>query len=231
MPFWKKESPTLIKNGFHNHLINKALEEFTNSTVSFDALPKFESVPFQPLNKNYLNVVYLSNAIFSVVLAVGLTLFILFNEYVRENVIIWIVLLMGTIALLFWLSTVSFRKKGYALREKDVLFRKGILSTTTTVIPFNRIQHVAMHEGVFSRMYQLSELQVYTAGGSSSDLHIPGLPKEEAEQIKSFLLNKIEVLDSEPTVIEQPIFQEELAEVETPKETPESEVADENQNQ
>lgn len=171
------------------------MEEFTNSTVSFDSLPKFESVPFQPLNKNYLNVVYISNAIFSVVLAIGLTLLIIFNDFVRENVIIWVSILVGFIALLFWLSNVSFRKKGYALREKDILFRKGILSTTTTVIPFNRIQHVALHEGVFSRMYQLSELQVYTAGGSSSDLHIPGLPKEEAESIKSFLLNKITVLE------------------------------------
>jgi hypothetical protein len=40
-------------------------------------------------------------------------------------------------------------------------------------------------------MYQLSELQIYTAGGSSSDLHIPGLPKEQAEQMKTFLLQKI----------------------------------------
>ncbi|PKP17335.1 MAG: hypothetical protein CVU07_04355 [Bacteroidetes bacterium HGW-Bacteroidetes-23] len=173
------------------------MEEFTNSTVSFDSLPKFESVPFKPLNKNYLNVVYISNAIFSLVLAVGLTLFILFNETVRENVILWISILVLLIALLFWTSNISFRKKGYALREKDILFRKGILSTTTTIIPFNRIQHVALYEGFFSRMYQLSELQVYTAGGSSSDLHIPGLPKEEAESIKSFLLNKITVLEKE----------------------------------
>ena len=40
-------------------------------------------------------------------------------------------------------------------------------------------------------MYQLSELQIYTAGGSSSDMHISGLQKEEAERIKSFLLTKI----------------------------------------
>jgi membrane protein YdbS with pleckstrin-like domain len=93
--------------------------------------------------------------------------------------------------LQFWISYVGYRKKGYAVREKDILFRHGILSTTTTIIPFNRIQHVAIHEGFFSRMYDLSELQIYTAGGSSSDLHIPGLPKYEAEQIKTFLLNQI----------------------------------------
>jgi uncharacterized membrane protein YdbT with pleckstrin-like domain len=71
---------------------------------------------------------------------------------------------------------------------------------------------VALHEGVFSRMYQLTELQVYTAGGSSSDLHIPGLPKEEAERIKSFLLNKITVLENVSTVIDEPLVSEEMEE-------------------
>ena len=57
-------------------------------------------------------------------------------------------------------------------------------------------------------MYQLTELQVYTAGGSSSDLHIPGLPKEEAERIKSFLLNKITVLENVSSVIDESIVSE-----------------------
>lgn len=167
------------------------LEKFTNKTVSFETLPKFESVPLQPLNKDYLNVVYMGNAVFAVLLSIGTLLFL----WIKDDSQHLILPVLGTkilvIALLFWLSTIGFRKKGYALRDKDILFQKGILSTTTTVIPFNRIQHVALHEGFFSRMYHLSELQIYTAGGSSSDLHIPGLPKEQAEQMKTFLLQKI----------------------------------------
>lgn len=167
------------------------MEEFTNNTVSFETLPKFESVPLQPLNRDYLNVVYMGNAVFAVLLSVGALLFL----WLKDDSQPLILPVLGTkilvIALLFWLSTIGFRKKGYALRDKDILFQKGILSTTTTVIPFSRIQHVALHEGFFSRMYHLSELQIYTAGGSSSDLHIPGLPKEQAEQMKTFLLQKI----------------------------------------
>jgi membrane protein YdbS with pleckstrin-like domain len=206
------------------------MEDFTNSTVSFDTLPKFESVPFQSLNKNYLNVVYLSNAIFSVVLAVGLTLMIIFNDFVRDNVVLWVAALVGIITLLFWLSNIIFRKKGYALREKDILFRKGILSTTTTIIPFNRIQHVALHEGVFSRIYQLSELQIFTAGGSSSDLHIPGLPKEEAERIKSYLLNNINVLENDTTIIEAPVVLKESPEAEPSGEEVQPDLDNEIQN-
>jgi len=175
------------------------LEDFTNTTVSFDSLPKFESVSLQPLNKDYLNVVYMGNALFAVLLSIGALVFL----WVKEDSHDLILPVLGTkiliIALLFWLSTIGFLKKGYAVREKDILFQKGILSTTTTVIPFNRIQHVALHEGFFSRMYHLSELQIYTAGGSSSDLHIPGLPKEQAEQMKTFLLQKITTIVETPT--------------------------------
>jgi membrane protein YdbS with pleckstrin-like domain len=167
------------------------LEEFTNNSVSFETLPKFESVPLQPLNRDYLNVVYIGNAVFAILLSIGTLIFLWVKEESQPLILPTVGATVLVIALLFWLSTISFRKKGYALREKDILFQKGILSRTTTVIPFSRIQHVALHEGFFSRMYQLSELQIYTAGGSSSDLHIPGLPKEQAEQMKTFLLQKI----------------------------------------
>ena len=189
------------------------MEEFTNNPISFDSLPKFESVPLQPLNKDYLNVVYIGNALFAVLLSTGALVFLWVKEDSHHLILPVLGTIIVVIALLFWLSTIGFRKKGYALREKDILFQKGILSTTTTVIPFNRIQHVALHEGFFSRMYHLSELQIYTAGGSSSDLHIPGLPKEQAEQMKTFLLQKITAIgetkanDSflEEVVIEKPV--------------------------
>lgn len=167
------------------------MEEFTNNPVSFETLPKFESVPLQPLNRDYLNVVYIGNAVFAILLSIGTLIFLWVKEESQPLILPIVGATIMVIALLFWLSTISFRKKGYALREKDILFQKGILSRTTTIIPFSRIQHVALHEGFFSRMYQLSELQIYTAGGSSSDLHIPGLPKEQAEQMKTFLLQKI----------------------------------------
>ena len=167
------------------------MEEFSNHSVSFDSLPKFESVNLTPLNKDYLNVVYIVNSLLSILIAIGFLLLFYFNESIRTYIIPMVILLVCCIGLVFWLSTVGFKKKGFALREKDIIFRKGLLATTTTIIPFNRIQHVALHEGVLSRMYHLSELQIYTAGGSSSDMHISGLLKEEAERIKSFLLTKI----------------------------------------
>ena len=72
-----------------------------------------------------------------------------------------------------------------------MLFKSGVIATTTTIVPYNRIQHVALHEGFISRKYNLAEIQIFTAGGSGSDLEIPGIAKEEAENIKQLLMGKI----------------------------------------
>ncbi|MNL51009.1 Bacterial membrane flanked domain protein [compost metagenome] len=87
---------------------------------------------------------------------------------------------------------IGFRKKGFAFRDHDVLFRYGIVATNTTIIPYNRIQHVSLHEGWVSRYFGLATIEIFTAGGSSSDLEIPGLKKEQAENIKQLLMGKIQ---------------------------------------
>jgi membrane protein YdbS with pleckstrin-like domain len=52
--------------------------------------------------------------------------------------------------LVLLLSRISFNKKGFAFRTHDVLFKHGILATNIIVIPYNRVQHVALHEGFIS---------------------------------------------------------------------------------
>lgn len=92
----------------------------------------------------------------------------------------------------FVLQKKAFHRRSYAVRENDLLYKRGILAIVTTVVPFNRIQHVAVHEGVFSRKWKLASLYIYTAGGSSADIKIAGLPREEAFRIKELIVAKIE---------------------------------------
>ena len=73
-----------------------------------------------------------------------------------------------------------------------MLFRQGVIALNTTIIPYNRIQHVALHEGMVSRYFGLAKIQIFTAGGSSSDLEIPGIEKEQAENIKQLVMGKIQ---------------------------------------
>lgn len=168
------------------------MEEFTNNTIDTNQLPRFETVEFQTLQPDYWKVILINSTITFVIIAIAVGVLQYYvEEIASEMVYIWIAL--AVIALLtFTFSRIAFLKKGFAFREHDVLFRSGILATNTIIIPYNRVQHVALHEGVFSRYFGLAKVEIFTAGGSSSDIEIPGIEKEQAEKIKQLVMGKIQ---------------------------------------
>jgi membrane protein YdbS with pleckstrin-like domain len=97
--------------------------------------------------------------------------------------------LRRSVLLLTW-PGISLPKRGYVLRDKDILFRKGVVWRSVTAIPFNRIQHVETSSTPFDRKFDLATLQLFTAGGSSGDLKIDGLSTDIAEQLRVFVLEK-----------------------------------------
>jgi membrane protein YdbS with pleckstrin-like domain len=168
------------------------MENFTNETIDTKALPRFETVQLSPIDAKYWQVILLSIfGFFLLGIAVMVTLFFLVDEVVEHKSFIFSgYTAVFAIALLF--SRISFKKKAYAFRNHDVIFRSGIIATNTMVIPYNRVQHVALHEGFIARFFGLAKVEIFTAGGVSSDLEIPGIAKEEAENIKQLLMGKIQ---------------------------------------
>lgn len=168
------------------------MEDFTNEIIDTTQLPKFEEVQFSALHPDYWKVILAGLGLFFVLIAVGVGVVLSFNEelfsFVFEISIIYLVLLL----LVVFMSRISFNKKGFAFRTHDVLFRHGIIANNTLVIPYNRVQHVALHEGLLSRFLGLAKIEIFTAGGSSSDIQIPGIEKEQAENIKQLLMGKIQ---------------------------------------
>ena len=81
----------------------------------------------------------------------------------------------------------SFKVRGYALRRHDISYRKGWIFYSVLTIPFNRIQHSELSEGPIDRLFNLSKLKIYTAGGSGADLTIPGLDVEDAQKLREFI--------------------------------------------
>lgn len=170
------------------------MENFTNETIDTSRLPKFEEVTFTNLHPKYIRVVLISLVrIIAIVILIPIVLSIFKPEFFSGRVL----LILGIVVLLFSIllvvfSIIGFKKKGFAFREHDVLFRHGIIATNTIVIPYNRVQHVALHEVLISRYFGLAKIEIFTAGGSSSDIEIPGIEKEQAENIKQLLMGKIQ---------------------------------------
>jgi membrane protein YdbS with pleckstrin-like domain len=168
------------------------MQDFTNETIDTKNLPKMETVVFSKLHPSYWKVVLISLIftflILAIVLIIGYFNIVDWSNFEPEIYIIYPSVLLVTV----FFSRINFIKKAFAFRNHDVLFRNGIIATNTIVIPYNRVQHVALHEGLVSRYFGLATVQIYTAGGSSSDIEIPGIKKEEAENIKQLLMLKIQ---------------------------------------
>ena len=168
------------------------MENFSNETIDTTQLPKFEEVQFSILDSDYWKVTLLNVFFFFLIVGVGLGVLLFFNRGLLVFAIAISAAYFLFLFLVLLLSRISFKKKGFAFRTHDVLFRHGVIATNTIVIPYNRVQHVALHEGFISRYFGLAKIEVFTAGGSSSDIEIPGIKKEQAENIKQLLMGKIQ---------------------------------------
>lgn len=163
---------------------------FTNETLSLEDLPRYEEAETIPVERKYLKVIWWNDVVLILFFAGINLLFFFVNDFKDFKWIAFFATLLFLI-ILFILQIKAFERRSWVVRNHDIIYRHGLLSVITTVIPFNRIQHVSVQEGVFSRIYGLASLKVFTAGGSSSDLRISGLKKENAHQIKEMILEKI----------------------------------------
>lgn len=186
------------------------MSEFTNNPIDIAQLPKFEEVQLKGLNPKYITVLLFNFSLLLILVIGGFSTLFYFNQDVFSNMI-WMTIVVGIVLFLAGLvvfSKFSFLKKGYAFREHDAIYKSGLISETTTIIPFNRVQHVALHQGFISRKLGLASVELFTAGGSSSDLEIPGLLLADAQLIKNLVSQKIN-----PPKQDEPI---EVAPTETP---------------
>jgi len=165
-------------------------ENFTNTQIESYSLPSVTNVDFQGLERDYFKVGLIGVLIFSSVLIIGSSLIRLsgvldpYSDYIYIPVLILIGL------YLFFLIK-GFKHKAYALRQHDILYKRGYIWRSQTVIPFNRVQHCEVDQGPLERLFDISSLKVFTAGGSSSDLSIPGLRLETAQSLKDLIMRKI----------------------------------------
>lgn len=169
------------------------MSEFINPTIDISTLPKFEETKLKPLQKSYFKVMLIQFGIVYSILLIGIIglYFISIEELIQDKIIYFVMAWLVLFILNFLYLKISFAKKGFALREHDVIFKSGVVSETTTIVTNNRVQHVALHQGMLSRFFGLASIELFTAGGSASDLKINGLLLEDAKKIKESVSLKI----------------------------------------
>lgn len=159
-------------------------EPFINEQLEMEDLPRLEDLQYSPLHKDYLGVRLLGWGILFLVLGIIAAI-----VYFSTPIELWqISTIWGVLAIFsLILEILGFRKKGFAIRERDITYRSGIIFHRITTVPLTRVQHSEVIQGPLARMFDLASVRIYTAGGSNSDLSIPGIKEKEANRIREFL--------------------------------------------
>lgn len=167
-----------------------------NEPIEPWAVPDYREVEFEPVAPAYYRYVTVTTVLFwilaaAIVAAAGLQ---------SDSALLpgaWTPVAVAAAALLQWLYRLAdARRRGRALRTHDILARAGVLWRSITALPIARIQHVETTHGPIERRFGLARLKLFTAGGMTADLVVPGLERGEADRLREFLVEQIHRRDS-----------------------------------
>ena len=174
-------------------------EQFSNKQLDESSLPRLAFLEYTGLERTLLtaNIIWLL-VFFS--LAIGILLFLQYVIQLEwlQNYGHWILLgLVSLLSISLAYTYFAFYKMSYAIREKDIIYNSGLFWRSSIAIPFNRVQHCEVSIGPIDRIFGLSELKIFTAGGSSSDLKIVGLTPDTSNRLKDFIVTKTGIDEEE----------------------------------
>lgn len=99
----------------------------------------------------------------------------------------WFLIFSSLIIFIFWIfSFIRFpyliwKNWRYAIDDKEIDLKHGVLIKTHTLIPLSRVQHVDTRQGPLLRWYNLSTVTISTAATTHE---IPGLDTVLADRIR-----------------------------------------------
>lgn len=170
---------------------------FENSEIVPEDLPRADSVTWLSMDEKLVRAMLVQTALIVIIVSLGIAgLQFVFNRaFAEENINIslgrlWFLIPLISLPGFIW-PVISVPHKGYALRDKDILYKSGVFWHTVTAIPFNRIQHVEKSSTPLERRFEMATLQLFTAGGTGGDLKIHGLPADSAEKLRVFILDNV----------------------------------------
>ena len=172
---------------------------FVNAEVPVRSLPAAERVDWQPLHPRFARRLQVGTAIRTSVfagigagvhyaLATG-GLAALLRAAPWLPVIAWSAFAALSLWALAW-PMIAVPRHGYAVRDKDILYRSGVLWRSVRAIPFNRVQHTKTDSTPLDRRFGLANLSVFPAGGGGHKIR--GLGLETAQRLRAYVSARIE---------------------------------------
>ncbi len=159
-----------------------------NIEESADTPPCAE--PWQPVSPRYRLALQLYIALYGLVVLMLMQILNMLQPVPFTHGLTGAGLLIILFLILRWAPRKA-RFTRYLARDLDVHVQTGYWWQQTSSVAVNRIQHLEITQGPIERTLGLCKLVLYTAGGRSSDLKLPGLNTDTARQLKTQLLKQV----------------------------------------
>jgi uncharacterized protein len=166
---------------------------YTNSAVEIETLPQLSHIDFKAMDKRYAKIKFVENLLFWCLILLAMVIAIL---VVDAEIPGWFfALTLSMMVLTTAYSYYAAMALGYCLRDKDILYKKGLFWKSQTGVSFKRIQHIDLSHGPIERKFNLATIKFFTAGGAHVDLKMSGLARIDAEKLRSHILTITGVSD------------------------------------
>lgn len=162
------------------------VEGFVNAPVDVTGLPALDEEAFEALDPNFLRVRLIGDAIFAGIVVIASVVIAVLVPWWWLPLLIALGLL-ALVALVAWLQRLEVEHLGYLVRDKDLSYRRGVISREVTTVPYARVQHVSIDRGPLARSFGMATLQMRTAGDG---LTIPGMNHETAMKLKELVADR-----------------------------------------
>lgn len=103
------------------------------------------------------------------------------------------IIILSTILDIILFPQIRYNRYKYLINDDRIEVKKGLFLITTSIIQIKRVQKIELSNGPIDRMFNLSNVDIFTAAGT---VDIKFLKNEEAKEISDkvneLLKNKLE---------------------------------------
>jgi len=145
--------------------------------------PLVPGTAFTPVSPKYPFYEFVAALLWMTPVAVaGVGAYVLWGDTQR-----WLAIVaVAGVLLSVWVVAISVRRAhyvGYREEADELLVASGIMWRRVDVVPYGRMQEVAIGSNPLQRMFSLATITMETAS-VTTEAEIPGLPRGEAERLR-----------------------------------------------
>lgn len=152
--------------------------------------PTMTELDWRRVSPRYIYVEAVSALIWTLIF-VAITIFLIVVVEAPLIGWIWTAGLAGISFISIFFGVLRARAIRYALREDDLVVRRGVWFERTVAVPYGRMQLVDVQRGPIMRMCGLASVKLVTAA-ASTEAELPGLPLADAEALRDHLVRVAE---------------------------------------